>query len=95
MEQTALDNLVLDNREDGVFRVHRSVFTEPQIMALEQRRVFEQCWLYAGHASEIPQPRGFSISSRGGAPGHPGAWQRWRDTRPAQHLHAPWGAGLP
>ena len=37
MDQTALDNLVLDNREDGVFRVHRSVFTEPQIMALEQR----------------------------------------------------------
>jgi hypothetical protein len=52
MDQTALDNLVLDNREDGVFRVHRSVFTDPQIMALEQRHVFEQCWIYAGHASD-------------------------------------------
>src|SRR5207248_6333334 len=47
MEQAGLENLVLDNREDGLFRVHRSAFTDPQIMALEQRRVFEQCWLYA------------------------------------------------
>ena len=64
-----------------------------QIMALEQRRVFEQCWLYAGHASEIPQPD--FRARRGGAPGHPGAWQRWRGPRPAQYLHAPRGAGLP
>ena len=68
MEQTALDNLVLDNREDGVFRVHRSVFTDPQIMALEQRRVFEQCWLYAGHASEIPQPGDFRARRVAGRP---------------------------
>ena len=67
MEQTALDNLVLDNREDGVF-VCIAVFTEPQIMALEQRRVFEQCWLYAGHASEIPQPGDFRARRVAGRP---------------------------
>src|ERR671931_565337 len=68
MEQTTLDNLVLDNREDGVFRVHRSVFTDPEIMTLEQRRVFEQCWLYAGHASEIPQPGDFRARRVAGRP---------------------------
>jgi phenylpropionate dioxygenase-like ring-hydroxylating dioxygenase large terminal subunit len=68
MEQAALENLVLDNREDGLFRVHRSVFTEPQIMALEQRRVFEQCWLYAGHTSEIPQPGDFRARRVAGRP---------------------------
>jgi p-cumate 2,3-dioxygenase subunit alpha len=59
MEQAALENLVLDNREEGLFRVHRSVFTAPHILALEQQRVFEQCWIYAGHTSEIPQPGDF------------------------------------
>src|SRR6266478_3189884 len=68
MEQTELDNLVVDNREDGLFRVHRSVFTDPQIMALEQRRVFEQCWLYAGHTSEIPQPGDFRSRRVAGRP---------------------------
>src|SRR5919197_667377 len=68
MEQTALDNLVLDNREDGVFRVHRSAFTDPEIMTLEQRRVFEQCWIYAGHASEIPQPGDFRARRVAGRP---------------------------
>ena len=68
MEQAALENLVLDNREDGLFRVHRSAFTDPQIMALEQRRVFEQCWLYAGHTSEIPQPGDFRARRVAGRP---------------------------
>ena len=69
MEQAGLENLVLDNREDGLFRVHRSAFTDPQIMALEQRRVFEQCWLYAGHTSEIPQPGDFKARRVAGGGG--------------------------
>ena len=68
MEQAALENLVLDNREDGLFRVHRSAFTAPHIMGLEQRRVFEQCWLYAGHASEIPQAGDFRSRRVAGRP---------------------------
>lgn len=68
MDQAALDNLVLDNREDGLFRVHRSVFTEPHIMALEQQRVFEQGWLYAGHTSEIPQLGDFRARRVAGRP---------------------------
>src|SRR5215510_5997580 len=68
MGQAALDSLVLDNREDGVFRVHRSVFMDPQIMALEQQRVFEQCWLYAGHTSEVPQPGDFRSRRVAGRP---------------------------
>ena len=37
-------------------------------MALEQRRVFEQCWLYTGHASEIPQPGDFRSRRVAGRP---------------------------
>ena len=59
MKQESLENLVLDNRNAGLFRVHRSVFTDPRILDLERRRIFEQCWVYAGHTSELPQPGDF------------------------------------
>jgi p-cumate 2,3-dioxygenase alpha subunit len=59
MEQETLENLVRDDRNAGLFRVHRSVFTDPRVLDLERRRVFEGCWVYAGHTSEIPQPGDF------------------------------------
>lgn len=68
MEQETLENLVLDNRNAGLFRVHRSVFTDPRILDLERRRVFEQCWIYAGHTSEIPQPGDFRTRRVAGRP---------------------------
>ena len=51
--------LIIDNRAEGVFRVHRRAFTDPHLLELEKCRVFDQSWLYAGHASEIPQPGDF------------------------------------
>jgi p-cumate 2,3-dioxygenase alpha subunit len=68
MEHEALANLVVDNKKDGLFRVHRQAFTEPDILALEQRRVFETTWIYAGHASEIPQPGDFRARRVAGRP---------------------------
>ena len=68
MEPEALANLVIDNKQDGLFRVHRQAFTEPDILALEQRRVFEPTWIYAGHTSEIPQPGDFRARRVAGRP---------------------------
>ena len=68
MEQEALENLVLDNRDAGLFRVHRSAFTDPRILELERRRVFDQCWIYAGHASEVPRPGDFQTRRVAGRP---------------------------
>jgi hypothetical protein len=47
MKQETLDNLVRDNRNAGLFRVHRSVFTDQRVLDLERRRAFEQCWVAA------------------------------------------------
>jgi p-cumate 2,3-dioxygenase alpha subunit len=68
MEHEALANLVVDNKADGLFRVHRQAFTNPDILAFEQRRVFETTWIYAGHASEIPQPGDFRARRVAGRP---------------------------
>jgi p-cumate 2,3-dioxygenase alpha subunit len=51
-----LADLVIDDRERGVFRVHRSSMTSPAVHALERERIFNRCWLYAGHESEVEQP---------------------------------------
>ena len=48
--------LIIDDREDGIFRVHRSVFVDREIFELERTRIFDHCWLFAGHVSEFPGP---------------------------------------
>jgi p-cumate 2,3-dioxygenase alpha subunit len=51
-----LENLISDDRDRGVFRVNRSSFLSPEILELERQRVFDKCWLYVGHESEINEP---------------------------------------
>jgi phenylpropionate dioxygenase-like ring-hydroxylating dioxygenase large terminal subunit len=37
-------------------RVHRSVYTDPEIFDREMARIFERIWVYCGHASQVPNP---------------------------------------
>ena len=52
-------------RED---RVHRAVYTDPEIFEQEMDRVFESTWVYVGHESEIPQPGDFKATRLGRNP---------------------------
>jgi p-cumate 2,3-dioxygenase alpha subunit len=63
-----LDELVIDDRERGLFRVHRRTMTCEEILALERERIFSRCWLYLGHASEVPEPGDFLRRRVGGRP---------------------------
>ncbi|HWO42398.1 MAG TPA: aromatic ring-hydroxylating dioxygenase subunit alpha [Candidatus Eisenbacteria bacterium] len=45
--------LIIDNPEGGVFRVHRSAMTSVEVLQIEQERIFNKCWLYLGHESEV------------------------------------------
>lgn len=56
---TAATQLIVDDPENGVFRVHRSAMTSPQIFEAERSLVFNRCWLYLGHESEIAAPGDF------------------------------------
>ena len=51
-----IKDLIIDDRDQGIFKVHRSALTSKELFALEQERVFEQCWLYLGHESEVSKP---------------------------------------
>lgn len=63
-----LDTLVLDDRERGLFRVKRSTMTSDEVWALERDRIFDHCWLYVGHSSEIEQPGDFVRRQIAGRP---------------------------
>lgn len=36
------------------FRVHGTVYTDPEVFAAEMDRIFERSWVYVGHTSELP-----------------------------------------
>lgn len=57
------------NRPEALdFQVNRGALVEPEVWALEQRRIFDRCWLYVGHASEIPAPGDFRTRTVAGRP---------------------------
>jgi len=50
---------IIDDGDRGLFKVARTAFVEPQVFAQEQKRIFERCWLYLGHESEVAKPNDF------------------------------------
>jgi len=40
-------------------RVHRDVYTDPEVFQLEMERLWSRTWIYVGHASQVPQPGDF------------------------------------
>jgi len=60
--------LVIENRENLSFSVSREVFVSRDIFEHEQRAVFDRCWIYLGHASELRNPGDFRTRSVAGRP---------------------------
>ena len=56
------------DRERQRFRVARRSFTDPGILQDEYRNIFDKCWLYVGHESELKKPNDFvmrTVARRG------------------------------
>lgn len=51
--------LVDDRPDQGIFRVHRDIFTDPRVFELEMRHIFEGTWIYLGLANQLPRPHDF------------------------------------
>ncbi len=45
--------------------VHRAVYTDPALFALEQERIFGRAWLYVGHESEVRAPGDWILTRLG------------------------------
>ncbi len=48
-----IKDLIIDDRRRGVFRVHRSSMTSPKLFQRERELIFDRCWIYLGHESEV------------------------------------------
>ena len=49
-------------------RVHGSLYTDPDIYALELERIWYRTWVYVGHVSEVPEPNDYVLKSIGPQP---------------------------
>ena len=45
--------IVWHDADNLLFKVNRRSFTDPAIMQAEYDRIFDKCWLYIGHESEL------------------------------------------
>jgi phenylpropionate dioxygenase-like ring-hydroxylating dioxygenase large terminal subunit len=49
-------------------QVHRDIYVDAQLFALEMQRLWARAWLFVGHASQVPQPGDFITTQLGAQP---------------------------
>jgi p-cumate 2,3-dioxygenase alpha subunit len=60
--------VVLDDLERCSFRVDHRAYTDSDMAARERARIFDRCWLYVGHESEVPELGSYVTRDVGGRP---------------------------
>jgi benzoate/toluate 1,2-dioxygenase alpha subunit len=63
-----LTDLIDDRPDDGVFRVHRDIFTDPRIFAAELKHIFEGGWVFLGLEAQAAGPHDFFTTMVGRVP---------------------------
>jgi benzoate/toluate 1,2-dioxygenase alpha subunit len=58
----------VEDTGQGRFRLNPRAYIDPAVFAAEQRAIFDRCWLYLGHASEVPGQGDFVTRRVGGRP---------------------------
>jgi p-cumate 2,3-dioxygenase alpha subunit len=59
-------DMVVEDRQRHLFRVARRAFTDEEVLEQERRQIFDRCWLYLGHSSEIRDNCDFVTRAVGG-----------------------------
>jgi len=59
-------DMVVEDRQRHLFRVARRAFTDEEVLEQERRQIFDRCWLYLGHSSEIRNNCDFVTRAVGG-----------------------------
>lgn len=65
---TRLGALIDDRPDEGVFRIHRAMFDDPDLFELEMRHIFESGWLFLGLECQAAGPHDFFTVNMGRVP---------------------------
>ena len=68
LQQLVDDPIVFDDLERLSFRVDHRAYTDDDIAEQEIARIFDRCWLYVGHESEVSEPGSYVARDVGGRP---------------------------
>lgn len=60
--------MVHEDRPNGVFRVNRQAFVDPDILKAERDVIFGTCWIYMAHESEVPRSGNYISRQVAGKP---------------------------
>lgn len=63
-----LDDFLIENKENGDYRLHRSAFTDEALFELEMKHIFEGNWIYLAHESQIPNVNDYYTTHMGRQP---------------------------
>jgi benzoate/toluate 1,2-dioxygenase alpha subunit len=63
-----IDSLLVDDKETGDHRVHRSAFTDEHLFELEMKHIFEGNWIYLAHESQVPNNNDYYTTHIGRQP---------------------------
>lgn len=66
--QKTIEAAVEDDPANGLHRVSRDIFTDPQIFELEMKHIFEGNWIYLAHESQIPNKNNYLTTYMGRQP---------------------------
>ena len=64
----ASPQMVVEDAQAGSFRVQRAAFIDEEVLQRERAAVFDRCWLYGLHESELAKPGDFVARKVGGKP---------------------------
>jgi benzoate/toluate 1,2-dioxygenase subunit alpha len=65
---TKIDGALSDHADQGICRVSRDIFTDPELFELEVRHIFEGSWIYLAHESQIPNNNDYFTTWMGRQP---------------------------
>jgi benzoate/toluate 1,2-dioxygenase alpha subunit len=64
----SIDDFLVENKETGDYRLHRSAFTDEALFELEMKHIFEGNWIYLAHESQIPNNNDYYTTHIGRQP---------------------------
>lgn len=63
-----MSEYVRDDRDAHEFRINRTTMIDSAVLTMERSRIFDMCWLYVGHESELKKPNSFKTRNLAGRP---------------------------